>query len=502
MERQQDREPLGAQQPIPLVQILPDGRLAYVNLAVAPMGIAPPQPLAAHTSAQDLTGKRDRWALIVKIAGALMLIGGVIGLVARACTVGENRGHRWAFWGVALGVDLLMILTGILGLKAGRQKTSMAARRYKRFLIFFAIVYVLVTGAATICFAKHEFKHLKQHHNGGGYRYNTEGTRDMPPPMDYIDGWPESMEQDSTMIPGGEETRGRPDREGRTIPPYTPSEGEDGWESGNASSPAEMPTEESEILKHPRNHPKRHDRPEGENQPEEGHRRPHDRDEHRRPPHDSDNFPEAPRDLPTTSAEFPPTTASETTTAVMPTEPAFLGEEENQVEDASLQGRNKKEKKEKKEDGRDGYGHKDEMPKWSKKDLKRGMIVGMGVAMLLTVGLCSCCVFCACRLVKYSESYEALFPRQSPAPQYSFYYPQPAPYAYQQVPQPSQAPQASPAQAYQQVPQGPPAQVYQQVPQAQAYQQMPQVVQAVPVNHANLYPNLAPMGVSFPPRAS
>lgn len=570
MERQQDREPLGAQQPVPLVQILPDGRLAYVSVVVGSMGIAPPQPLAAHTSAQDLTGKRDRWALIVKIAGALMLIGGIIGLVARGCTAGENRGHTWAFWGMALGIDLLMILTGILGLKAGRQKTSQAARRYKRFLIFFAIVYVLVTGAATFCFAKHEFKHINKYHNGGENRFYTEENWGNDP-----------MEEVNNLRPGEEETGGRPDREGRTIPPYTPSEGEDGWEAGNASNPDEILVGESEFPKNWRHHPKRHDRPEGENTPEwgprrhrdrseseeegesrrhrdgpedqeEGHRRrrdrpeseeqregehrrhrdrsedqegghrrrhpeeghnrpprPHDRDDRPRPPQERDDFPEpreedyfpeAPSDLPTTTAELPPNTVDETvTTAVMPTEPCPSGEEENRVEDASLLGKHKKEKKEKKEDGRRGYGHKDEMPKWSKKDLKRGMMVGMGVAVLLTIGLCSCCVFCACRLVKYSESYEALFPRQSPAPQYSFYYPQPAPYAYHQVPQPPQAHQAPPAQVYQQAP---PAQAYQHAPQAQAFQQMPQVVQAVPVNQASLYPNLAPMGVSFPPRAS
>lgn len=490
MERQQDREPLGAQQPIPLVQILPDGRLAYVSMGVAPGAIAPPQPLAAHVSAQDLTGKRDRWALIVKIAGVLMLIGGILGVVARGCTAGENRGHTWAFWGVALGIDILMMIAGILGLKAGRQKTAVAARRYKRFLIFFALVYVLATGAITFCVAKHELKHINKQHGGRGSYYADVNTM-----------LPEEYEQEA-MDQG--EARGRPDREGRPIPPYVPTEGEDGWQPENSPMAEENSVEESEFAKQWGKHSRRHDRPEGE----EGSKRHHDRTEKNcnrrdpRPPHhedsprDTDYFPEPPQNTPRPSENSPVNTEETVTTEVMPAEPSFM-EEDCLPEDSNLQSKHKKDKKdkkEKKEEGRKGYGHKDEMPKWSKKELKRAMMVGMGVAVLLTVGLCSCCVFCAYRLVKYTESYEAMFPRQIPAPQFSYYYPQqaqayaPYPYPYAQVPQGAQPPQA---------PQHAP-----QAPQAHVYPQMPQVVQAVPVNQANLYPNLAPMGVSFPPRAS
>ena len=509
MERQQDREPLGAQQPIPLVQILPDGRLAYVSLGVAPGAIAQPQPLAAHVSAQDLTGKRDRWALIVKIAGLLMLIGGILGIVARGCTAGENRGHTWAFWGVALGIDILMVITGILGLKAGRQKTAAAARRYKRFLIFFALVYILATGAMTFCFAKHEFKHINKHH-GGGYRGSNYAGENSMLPEEYTQEVDKAMEQVDNLRSTGE-ARGRPDREGRTIPPYVPTEGEDGWQPESTPIPEENSVEESEFAKQWGKHPRHHDHPEHQENDHRRHprpnhdkddhpRHPHDKDDHPRPPHDQDDYPRHPRDgdyFPEPPHNIPrpsennPASADETVT----TEPAFLGEE-SLPEDPNLQSKHKKDKKEKKEEGREGYGHKDEMPKWNKKELKRAMMVGMGVAVLLTVGLCSCCVFCAYRLVKYTEGYEAMFPRQIPAPQLSYYYPQqaqayapyPYPYPYAQVPQAAQAPQAP--------------QHASQAPQAQVFQQMPQVVQAVPVNQANLYPNLAPMGVSFPPRAS
>lgn len=633
MERQQEREPLGAQQPIPLVQILPDGRLAYVSMPVMPSSVAPPQPFAAHLAAQDLTGKRDRWATIVKIAGILMLLGGILGVLARVCTVGEMHGHKkWGLWSAALVMDVLLILTGVLGIRAGRNKTANSARSYKRFLIFFAILYVVVTGVACFVCMKHELKRIHKNENHQ-YRYYTDGDRDLMLPEDYARALDKAMEQvhdlraqmqphpvdiDPNPMTGpasepesdlpkkwkrhhfDEEERNRPERGHRRR--HDRSEDEHrprhDWED-NEDQENWGPREDREDRRgrrHDGERRKRHDWEENEDQGNWGPRedredrrgrrhdgerrkrhdkddRPrHDRDEHS-PRRDRDEYPQppTPRDNeypipppftpgdmpppPFTPGDMPPPPFDPSemppppfnseemppppfTPGEMPNfeppfnpeemppppfnpsempnfEPPFnpdemphppfdpsempnfepsedmptlTGEEPGfmpEPRDPSIDTKHKKDKKNKKDkedkdDGRSGYGHRDEMPKWSKEDLIHGMMVMVGVGVLLTAAMCSCCVFCAHRLVKHAENYEAMFPRPAPPPQFSYVYPQ---QPQMQVPY------------YYPVPQAPPQPVQPQMPA------MP-VVQAVPVSHANLYPNLAPMGVSIPHRSS
>ena len=310
MERQLSREPT---QPIPLLQTLPNGQLAYISLPIPSAAGAPTQPLAAHTSVKDLTGKRDLWALIVQIAGVLMLIGGSISVLVKVCAIDEIRApHQFAFWAVSFVTSVLMLAAGVLGVQAGTQKTAETAQRYQNFLLFFAVLFVLVTGSAICFFMHHELRHMDKHQE------RNEANRALPQYYAKQDKSMTSREANSEALETHCETTDCPSA-------Y----------SDENSTEAIVYFEGQEINKKT-----------------------------------SDAYAGVPQHLNSSS----PQEASNTEATALGSSRRIIAKQ-----------------------------------RWNRQDWKRGLFLSVGVGMLLTATLCSGCVFCACRLVKYTEKYEALF---------------------------------------------------------------------------------------------
>ena len=446
MQGNQEREPLAGPQPIPLIQILPDGRLAYVTLPMAslPQVSAPnypaPQPvsqpqMSSTQNAGEIKASRDRWGCIIKTMGILMLLLALFGLVTRVCMAHKmRRKSQWCLWWIGLAVFLLMLLTAILGIRAGAKKTSRAAMCYLRFLVFFAVVFVIALVAASMLCIKMGEKHWNNRNKNWdqGTDYMEE---DQMPPMD-------------APMPCG-------------MPPQPPQPAEPGNVSVTTVEHGNVVVTTTEVV--------------------------------------------ANTATPTVVGTATPAVVGATTSTVVGTATTTeaVGNSANVTEEAPvvkdfpappegemgpeptetypnfdpIEGRSRSGKKEK-------YGDRDEH-RWTKEEVKEGMMLGMFVVVLLTMGLCCSCVFCALRLVKYSTSYEALFPRESAVPQFN--------YVHRQPMQPMQA--MPPMQQMQ------PMQMMQPQVEMHHYQAAaPQVVQAVPLGQAGLYPNLAPIGsaVQYP----
>ena len=308
MERQEDSE---LAQSLPLVQVPSADWLSYINVPVVYAAAAPLQPFAAHLSIQDLTRKRDRWALIVEIAGALMLVGGTMGVIWKICAVGGLwKYHQFAFWVLVLTMNLLTVTAGVLGVRAGRRKTAETAQMYMNFLLFFAVVYVLMSGASICFFTERELRHSGK------------------PPGSYTEDRKQQYAQDlrDTTTPTSENSPSRA--------------AEEGWRLAEPLKSVET-------------------------------QRDYDGDQ-----------------VIASLNRFQPINSHELFT----TGRAFLRKPGLQTPKSS------------RKPGKTHFGKEET---WSKKDLRQGLLFVVGTGMLLTASLCSCCVFCAYKLVKHSDNYEA-----------------------------------------------------------------------------------------------
>lgn len=317
MKRQEDSE---LAQSLPLVQVPSDDWLSYVNVPMAYVAAAPLQPLAAHMSIQDLTRKRDRWALIVEIAGALMLVGGTIGVIWKIYAIGGLwEPHQFAFWVLVLTMNVLMLVAGVLGVVAGRRKTAETAQIYMSFLLFFAVVYVLVSGASICFLTESELRHSGK--QPGHYKEDRKQLYAQEP---------DSLPQDMTD----------PSIENRSEAAKSPLNAEE--EDWMQAEPLKSVETQGDY----------------------------DGDE-----------------LLASFSHFQPINSQEpfNTDRTFPRKPNLRNPQSSRKQSENRFGKGKT---------------------WSKKNLRQGLLLFVGIGMLLSASLCARCVFCAYELVKHSENYE------------------------------------------------------------------------------------------------
>lgn len=315
MEREDDCE---LAQSLPLGEVPSNDWLPYISMSRAYTAAAPLQPFAAHISHQDLTRKRDRWALIVETAGALMIVGGTIGVILKICEVGRLwEYHQFALWVLVLTMNMLMLTAGVLGVCAGRRKTAETAQMYLHFLLFFSVMYVLVSGASICFYTERELRHSDK--QPGPYQEDKQ----LQYPLNLG-----SLPRDIT---------------------HSSSENH----SEAANSPSKPAKEDWMYVDSVETHGG------------------YDGDEVNEP-----------------FSHFQPINSHKP----FPTDRTFLRKTDPQTpKNSRKQGKT-----------RLGKGKT-----WRKKDLRQGLLFFVGIGMLLTASLCSCCVFCAYKLVKHSENYEA-----------------------------------------------------------------------------------------------
>lgn len=145
---------------------LPNGHIPYLGLSMPSSLHSQGYDSSLAVTERQYVGKqREKWAKVVLVTGLVMLVVAWLGLAGHVLILRKTiHKRRWAAWGIGVGMCGMIIVVGLLAIRAGVKKTSSAALLYLRLLVLFTLLFVIAFVLSSMLRLKtetHKWKHQK-----------------------------------------------------------------------------------------------------------------------------------------------------------------------------------------------------------------------------------------------------------------------------------------------------------------------------------------------------
>lgn len=152
--------------PTSLLHSLPTGHFSYLQLPITVQSPSSPYGSSvSDTEREDIGKQREKWAKVVLVTGLIMLAVAWLGLSGHVLILKKTiHKGKWAVWGIGVGMCGMIVVAGLLAVRAGVKKTSSSALLYLRLLVLLTITFVIALMLSSMLRMKtdsHKWKHQK-----------------------------------------------------------------------------------------------------------------------------------------------------------------------------------------------------------------------------------------------------------------------------------------------------------------------------------------------------